>query len=215
MKQFQSSNGTIWNFPDSEEHFIMMLNHNPEYQIRAKNTILNHRHHFSFDSVLDIGANVGLWTRWFSKIGSKKIDCFEPMPENFECLKANTENLENIHLHNFALGNTNSNITLYTTIKNSNTGTATMYPEGDLKIPNEVQCKTLDSLDLNPTFIKMDIQGAELIALEGSIETLKRAKPGLIVECTNNNSSTFKFLESIGYELIAPAGKDYLLKHKN
>lgn len=212
MKQFQSSNGQIWNFPNSEEHFIMTLGINPEYQYKVKNLILKYKNHFDFSHVLDIGANVGLWVKWFKSVGAKKIDCFEPMPENFKCLVENTKELSKITLYNTALGDSFEKITLYTTPTNSNTGTATMFSNGDLTVPHKVKCTTLDSLKLSPTFIKIDIQGAELLALRGGVETLLRSKPGLIVECENVNLEPIKFLEGIGYKLLEKSKTDYLLK---
>jgi FkbM family methyltransferase len=212
MKQYQSSDGQIWNFPDCEEHFIMMLGINPEYQINIKKFILNHSHLFDFSHVLDIGANVGLWTRWFNKIGAKTIDCFEPMPANYECLVANTQDLTNVKLHNTALSDTPGNITLYTTPSNSNTGSATMFSVGSLTVPHIVDCATLDSFNLSPTFIKIDIQGAELLAFKGGVETLMRSKPGLIVECENGNIQAVEFLQKLGYRLLGKSKHDYLLK---
>ena len=36
--------------------------------------------------------------------------------------------------------------------------------------------KTLDSFSLAPYFVKLDVEGAELLALQGAISTLKEAK---------------------------------------
>ena len=212
MKQFQSSNGTIWNFPDSEQHFIMMLNSKPEYQDHVKSFILQHADKLDFNYVLDIGANVGLWTRWFSNIGAKKIDCFEPMKENFECLKLNTKDLLGIDLYNTALGDSIGGITLYTTAKNTNSGSATMFSVGELTVPNQVLCEKLDTYDLSPTFIKIDVQGAELKVFKGGVKMLTRCKPSLIVECEGGNSESIEFLKTLGYGVIGQAKNDYLLK---
>lgn len=47
--------------------------------------------------IFDIGANIGITAIWLAdKFPGAKIFCFEPMPENFELLKANTSHIDNI-----------------------------------------------------------------------------------------------------------------------
>jgi FkbM family methyltransferase len=40
----------------------------------------------------------------------------------------------------------------------------------------------LDDYDLNPDFIKMDIEGGEFEAIYGMVETIQRCKPTMLVE---------------------------------
>jgi FkbM family methyltransferase len=49
----------------------------------------------------------------------------------------------------------------------------------------DVRVITLDSLSLEPFFIKIDVEGAELEVLEGSIETIRSFKPAVLVEIQN------------------------------
>jgi hypothetical protein len=46
----------------------------------------------------------------------------------------------------------------------------------------EIKAITLDSLDLNPTFAKIDIEGHEVAMLRGSEDTMSRGRPVLLVE---------------------------------
>lgn len=52
----------------------------------------------------------------------------------------------------------------------------------------QVEQIPLDSLNLNPKFIKLDIEGGELAAIEGMSETLKRSHPKLLIEYTPHYS---------------------------
>jgi FkbM family methyltransferase len=60
---------------------------------------------------------------------------------------------------------------------------------------------TLDSLDLAPFFIKLDVQGYELRALRGGMATLRCHKPILLVETPD--SELFQFIQALGYEAFA------------
>lgn len=206
----------LWHFPNNEKHFIKIMENdpNPEYQYKVKRMIEDRKHLLDFDCVLDIGANVGLWTRWFNRHGAKTINCFEPMPENIECLVENTKDLAGIDIYDCALGETSGTLTLYNSAEQKNSGAATIDTNKlsdsiDL-VEQVVECKTLDSFNLSPTFVKIDVQGAEMMVLEGGTETFKKYKPGLIVEC-NDNGEVLELLYSWGYEKIMNTGNDALM----
>ncbi|MBT9314710.1 FkbM family methyltransferase [Leptothoe spongobia] len=65
------------------------------------------------------------------------------------------------------------------------------------------QIKTLDELDLNPFFIKIDIQGYELQAIKGGREMIKTHEPILLIEQPNDD--IVSYLKNLGYELYAYA----------
>jgi FkbM family methyltransferase len=68
---------------------------------------------------------------------------------------------------------------------------------GDVAVP----IKTIDSFDLqNVTFIKYDIEGYELKAIQGSAETIKKYNPVIIVEQNKGNIHAQDLLESWGYK---------------
>lgn len=62
-------------------------------------------------TVFDVGANVGLWTNQFKRNHpTSKIYSFEPVPETFETLVKNTQNLEDVRLFNLALSDSNDHL---------------------------------------------------------------------------------------------------------
>lgn len=214
MKKHKTQNFE-WHFPDTETHFIEMLGINPEYQFKNKSMILKFRNVIDFSCVLDIGANVGLWTRWFNAIGAKTIHCFEPIIENVECLRINTADLNNVIINDFALLDKAGEINIYTTLSNDNTGTATIFANDAFVVPHKAKARTLDELDLAPTFIKIDVQGAELLVLQGAEQTIQKYKPAMIVECEDDKMEPLEFLKSFGYKIVKHTTNDFLLLADN
>lgn len=52
-------------------------------------------------TVVDVGANIGIYTRFFSGLAgvSGRVHAFEPAPSNFERLQENAEHLANVSLN--------------------------------------------------------------------------------------------------------------------
>ncbi len=204
-----------WHLPDSDTHFAEMLAINSEYQYKIKNIILTYAHQLNFENTIDIGANVGLWSRWLSQQGAKNIDCFEPIAKNLECLRKNVQDIENINIHEVALGQTQGFITLYIEKSESNVGQHSVdknyFGESALLKGFTVPANTLDSYRLKPTFIKIDVQGAEMMVLNGAIETIAKHRPAICIECEDPELSTIKFLESLGYRILSNTNSDFLM----
>ena len=118
---------------------------------------------------IDIGSNVGIWTRELAS-KFKKVYCFEPNPNFNECFRKNiTEN--NIELFEFGLSNKE-----HTASQEFNSTQMT-------NTPGNVQCRTLDSFNLNNIdFIKIDVDGFEVEVLEGAVETIKRNNAVVVIE---------------------------------
>ena len=129
---------------------------------------------------VDCGAYDGDTVREFLKRRKgKKIIAIEPDAQNYKKLERFLFGPQNIHLLDtefvalpFALGSVRG------TMPFNATGTAgsSLGLSEDL-----VSITTLDHLlqDESPTFIKMDIEGAELDALRGAEQTIRRCKPVL------------------------------------
>jgi len=68
-----------------------------------------------------------------------------------------------------------------------------------------LQSSTIDSLNVCPSLIKIDVEGMELVVLKGARQTLRRSQPKIYIE--NNpfpkeqSLSTLRWLRSEGYEL--------------
>src|SRR5262249_13868358 len=110
-------------------------------------------------------------------LGFKKIIAFEPDPASFAKLTekvAYLQTRDRIVLHKAATGAANGPVAF--------TGDGT--PAASMGAgPIEVDCIKLDDVlkDEFPTYIKMDVEGAELDAIEGAYQTIKRHSPVLAV----------------------------------
>ena len=57
---------------------------------------------------------------------------------------------------------------------------------------NTVTLTTLDALDIQPTFVKLHLEGGELDALRGSLETFRRARPIIAATVYHNADGIWK-----------------------
>jgi FkbM family methyltransferase len=128
------------------------------------------------DTVLDIGANIGFYTKQFSDmVGPQgKVFAFEPDPTNFIHLQDNCKHLTNVTLRQCAVSDRDGDLILYTS-KKLNVDHRTYKPEEyDEEI--NIACISIDTFladQKKVDFIKIDIQGFEVNAFRGMQNTLK------------------------------------------
>jgi FkbM family methyltransferase len=171
------------------------------------------------DVVLDIGANVGYFTKLFADLVGRRgeVHAFEPVPASFELLCKNIHSFprnENVHMNCLALGETDQNVVLY--LPNDDYGQAALirHREGSWSTSQirelNVKMMRLDKYAERLTkidFIKCDVEGAELLVLRGGRSTLRRCRPKIFLEIEERWTSSFgwtgsdvvRFLQEIGY----------------
>lgn len=143
------------------------------------------------DNVLDIGANVGYYTALASKLVGKagRVLSFEASPTIAERLRGSLRTPhDNVCIHDFAVSDEEGIVTFYTET-NGHTGRSSLLPHlKDEAIAHLVRSVALDTMlaTIPPTaLVKMDIEGAEMRALRGMRELLKRDYPAVVLEITN------------------------------
>jgi FkbM family methyltransferase len=84
------------------------------------------------------------------------------------------------------------------------------FSEKNLSL-KKINCKLrrLDDFNIDPKFIKIDVQGFELKVLIGAHETIKRSLPVLLIETPTKEVSAH--LNALGYEPFKFDGKSALL----
>lgn len=154
------------------------------------------------DWVLDVGANIGHYTHRMSElVGDQgRVIAFEPVPETFELLAANTALFprQNVTLINIA-ASTKTRL-LGMDIPKFDTGLDNYYmahltEEGAAR---KVLCASIDGLGLETiSLVKIDAEGHELEVLGGMTQILERDRPVLIVEVSG--AETPALLHELGY----------------
>ena len=151
-------------------------------------------------TVVDIGANRGMFALAASKVAgsSGRVICFEPNPGCVDTLnlEIRANKIENIQVHNVGLGAVEGMLTLAVPYINSGQGTfsESLYDSTEA-YRVAVPVKTGDSMlvGINPSFVKIDVEGFELNVLRGLSTTLAQAKPIVAHEVCH------EFMKSLGY----------------
>ncbi len=137
--------------------------------------------------ILDIGANIGFYSLFFSKFISNKglVIAFEPDETNFTHLQASTKNIENIQIFKYAISDSTDEINLY--LSNKMNVDHHTYDDGENRESIKVQSISIDDFlkiyypQLTVDFIKIDIQGFDYFALLGMKKTILKTDNLVIV----------------------------------
>ena len=101
------------------------------------------------------------------------VHIFEPVPTNMVTVKQRLSSHSNIHYHDIGLSDQQGKVSF---AADGSCSTSSETGELDIKIDR------LDDLDLGAfSLIKMDIEGAELEALDGAQKTIQQNKPRLAI----------------------------------
>jgi FkbM family methyltransferase len=135
------------------------------------------------DVVLDLGANIGYYTLIFAQLVGEegRVFAFEPDDTNFNLLKRNVEinGYKNVTLVQKAVSHQTERVKLY--LHEENKGMHNIYePDSPDSPAIEIETVSLDDFLESYTekidFIKMDIEGSELDAIEGMSSILQKSK---------------------------------------
>ena len=146
------------------------------------------------DTVLDIGGHVGAYTVPIAKfVGpAGHVSVFEPEDEGRAAIVRNLalNSIGNCKVFNFAIGDKDGNVEFFVRPEKD---THSIFEKSNAPSPlgilerKVVEMRSIDSLlksatITQPQFIKLDVEGAELDALDGMRETIKGVR-AIFVEC--------------------------------
>jgi FkbM family methyltransferase len=136
------------------------------------------------DVVLDCGANIGVFTRFALDAGARVVVAIEPAPDNIECLRRNFKpeiEAGRVIVYPKGVWDKEDTLELLVDPEDQAADSFVIHRQGAKALAN-VPLTTIDhmaaELKLDRVdFIKMDIEGAEVRALRGGADTLKRYHP--------------------------------------
>lgn len=168
------------------------------------------------DVVVDLGGNIGYFTLAAALLVGPhgQVHTFEPYRPCYERLLRNVQlnGLANVTVNNLAVADKVEQHTLH--VKPGDPGSTSFGGHTE-----EIDRQTTESIDIDSycaehgldrvDVIKMDIEGAEFLALQGMRETLRRAQPLLFFElnptrlaaCGSSTTAVVALLRDAGYAL--------------
>lgn len=164
------------------------------------------------DFVIDGGSYKGETSFWFLYKGAAKIFAFEPDPYNFKILCENISRnkvKERIIPIQKILSNTNLSTTLFVT----GSGGSSIYDKANftcqsITIERFIKDENIEKVD----FIKLDVEGSEIMVLEGATNTIKKFNPKLAISVYHRPDDLINIINFL-YNLL-PKAKFYL-DHKS
>lgn len=157
---------------------------------------------FTGDTLLDVAARVASWRAYHA---------FEPDPASYVLLQAAVASLteqlaDRVHLHRFATSD-RSGVERFNA---SGLPGASLSGSGTL----QVDCVAIDDVltEPPPTFVKMDIEGAEAAALTGSRRVIREGRPLLAVAAYHKQADLWE-LPQLVHDMM-PEYRMFLRPHQ-
>lgn len=159
----------------------------------------------SKDVFVDVGANVGHFTLLAAK-NEAKVFAFEPVKNTFKKLEKNIElnNLQdNVVLYNVGVGNKNEILNFVTNKDVMNSVAIEVNSKSE-----QIQVVRLnDQLKgINPTMLKIDVEGYEWFVLEGANEILSNDSLKYVLIEFNNSGKKFGKEDVLIHEVLLKYG---------
>ncbi len=206
----------------THDYFVFFV---PREQDVKPHTVMNENETF-----VDVGANVGSYSLKIAndyKDKGVKVIAIEAEPETLKALVRNIRcnNLQNIRTINIAASDHEGIVTIYQRSPDGvRVGSAlhSIYKDindGNFLLPNgrsfDVGCDTLDNiLSEKVDVMKIDIEGAEVLALKGATNTLKHLRK-IIVEIHGDNlDAVRRILESHNFRIETTGINQHMIGSK-
>ena len=185
--------------------------------------------------MIDIGACEGYWSILLS-VSFDKILAFETIPFNYQILKNNSKNIQNIKTFNFSLSDIKEDYQMIGFEKPTDPYTCDKsmrleYYKNEMQNKHKISENLVDKIlkhqlakifdvmsivfddefenENDIDFLNIDVVGDELKVLHGLIQTIDKTKAFIRVVTENQNVD--RFMHDIGYIKTA---MNYLWQHK-
>ena len=173
-------------------------------------------------TVIEVGGHIGYISMYFAALAGPqgRVIVFEPGPNNQKYLRRNIAGLANVEWIDRAVSDevgtvsfycdnlTGQNNSLVSDFKvlEANAGRTGIAAE---RAEVKVEATTLDAFcaerALVPDFVKIDVEGAELLVVRGMKSVLASARPRLMVEKNDEDEAGLeRELAAAGYRFLSP-----------
>ena len=147
------------------------------------------------DTVVDIGANIGVFTLFAACKTQNHVHSFEPFPKNFEFLNRNIgiNNLHNVRIHAAAVCDKVGTQKLFVNDSNTSHFLSSLNTkerfEKSIEVPTTTLEDIMDSNNLKQIdFLKLDCEGAEGAILQSTTEGYLKRVRKIAMEFHDNTS---------------------------
>ncbi len=161
----------------------------------AKEELYNYFPKDKVHSIVDVGAYNGDTIReaidFFPHLS--EVIAIEPDPKTYKRLKKYIDKEERVKIfsHNAAAWSDGAiGVFQSSGNRNSSVSSTSSFEHMDTEVP----LITVDSLGTKPSYIKYDVEGAEMEALIGSHETISRHTPSLLVSIYHRSRDIFEII---------------------
>jgi len=167
------------------------------------------------DTCVDVGGNLGYYCLLMANlVGPQgRVITFEPVEENIAVLKENlaVNKIKNVELVNSALGAQPGTLSLIRSEAGSISATPSIRgyavegEQSSIDVPVTTLDEYLEEKSWRPAVIKIDVEGAELEVLRGALNTLRVARPTVLVEVHGweeaSTADVRDLFSSVGYQI--------------
>lgn len=155
-------------------------------------------------TVIQAGGNAGMYPVRLAESFARVITA-EPDPLNFRCLDANLTGVEHVECINAAFGSERGTIAVTKWAPNSGCGRIVPGREAPLMRIDDLG---VDDCDM----IQLDVEGFELAALMGAMQTIDDCRPLIMLEMRGHGADPTDFLCTMGYRMTANSGTDVIFE---
>jgi FkbM family methyltransferase len=156
---------------------------------------------------VDVGANRGLYTRELARC-SRHVHAFEPARQMADLLRRTSA--PNVEIHEVAVSDRDGVATLSVPLNGDEAvhslASIEQRHDGSSSVAERVQTVRLDcAVKDDVAFVKIDVEGHELRALNGATGLIERSSPVFLVEaeerhCPAATASVFEFFAERSYQ---------------
>jgi FkbM family methyltransferase len=168
--------------------------------------------------VLDIGSNLGSHTVPLSLL-CKEVYSFEAQKKIYQLLSKTIKhnNISNVNLFNVIVTRDGWKEAEFSNSEDGRASLTCLRP--NLKGYTTLEkCMSIDSIHFDRLdFIKIDVEKSEWLVLDGSVETIKRHRPVIILETYKTKTNMLRlvnFCNEYNYQFRYISGDNYLLQQK-